>query len=978
MKKNMKTIACGVMSLLLAAPLSASTTESNLVVAQATQSLRKIVSVETINVQSPVGTVPRLPFQVWVTYSDGTSEYRQTKWGNAALAAEQEQAKYPVGKEYQINGVITGDNTTANGYPIVANIKVVEGTYTTPSNQTVAEPLPLNKVTLNGDNRLTSNRELAIQTILSWDVSQQIYNYRDTYGLPTEGYTVADGWDSPTTKLKGHGSGHYMSALAFAFASATDPVQKDQLRKNITRMVNELRECQERTFVWNEELGRYWEARDFAPEEELKKMEGTWKAYETHKTEYTKYGYGYLNAIPAHHAVMIEKYAPYNNEKGVWAPYYTIHKQLAGLIDIANYVDDKEVAAKALLIAKDMGLWIWNRLHYRTFVNKEGTQEERRAKPGNRYEMWNMYIAGEVGGVGESLARLSTMVKDKTEKARLLEASNYFDSPAFYEPLTVNIDDIRTRHANQHIPMIVAALYSYRANNNPDYYNLSENFWNLLQGRYIYSSGGVGNGEMFRQPYTQIMSMNNNVSSDRNRNIHPNPNINETCCAYNLAKLSKDLNCFNPDNAQYMDYYERVLYNQLIGSLHPTHYMTTYHYAVGLDASKQWGNSTPGMSCCGGTGSENHVKYQEAAYFVSDDAIWVGLYLPTTATWDAKKVTIQQDCLWPAEKSTIKIAKGKGKFAMKLRVPYWATQGFDVKLNGKSIADKYQPCSYVTIPTRKWTEKDVVEVIMPFGKHVNYGPDKMEIAATGMNETNTVFTPMWTGTLMYGPLAMVSTGIDHWNKAVIGLNSDLRNVNMNGATTETGTNGNLYTLTVDGRTFQPDYFVDKHSTHYFRIKQNDGTFEWMTNQKVDKSKLAEALQVAKERKDAQEAWNALTVKVPEYAPWAPHGYARLMSKYDEAIKVNENKEAIQDEVSTAAAALNAAINSMRPGNLPELEDMDELFQLMREARRLSRDNAEVKEAMDYAGMVVEYVGDGSGTMDMITKACDKLKALLKK
>jgi hypothetical protein len=239
-----------------------------------------------------------------------------------------------------------------------------------------------------------------------------------------------------------------MSALAFAFASATDPAQKDQLRKNITRMVNELRECQERTFVWNEELGRYWEARDFAPEEELMKMEGTWKAYETHKTEYTKYGYGYLNAIPAHHAVMIEKYAPYNNENGVWAPYYTIHKQLAGLIDIANYVDDKEVAAKALLIAKDMGLWIWNRLHYRTFVQKEGTQEERRAKPGNRYEMWNMYIAGEVGGVGESLARISMMVSDPTEKARLLEASNYFDSPAFFEPLTVNIDDIRTRHAN--------------------------------------------------------------------------------------------------------------------------------------------------------------------------------------------------------------------------------------------------------------------------------------------------------------------------------------------------------------------------------------------------------------------------------------------------------------------------------------------------------------------------------------------------
>ena len=38
------------------------------------------------------------------------------------------------------------------------------------------------------------------------------------------------------------------------------------------------------------------------------------------------------------------------------------------------------------------------------------SQEERRTHPGNRYEMWNMYIAGEVGGMGESLARLSEMV----------------------------------------------------------------------------------------------------------------------------------------------------------------------------------------------------------------------------------------------------------------------------------------------------------------------------------------------------------------------------------------------------------------------------------------------------------------------------------------------------------------------------------------------------------------------------------------
>ncbi len=952
-----------------------------LLTTQCADGIRKIKSVEVINVQSPEGTVPRLPYQVWVTYSDGTSEFRQTKWGNAALATEQEQANaelYPAGKEYKIEGVIIGDNTTPDGYPIEANIKVVSEPYSVPV-QTVAEPLPLNLVTIEGDNRLTSNRELAINTILSWDVSQELYNYRDTYGLPTEGYKLPVGWDSPTTKLKGHGSGHYMSALAFAFASATKKEQKDALRNNISRMVNELRECQERTFVWNDKLGRYWEARDFAPEAELREMKGTWEAFDQHKKDYAKYGYGYLNAIPAHHAALIEMYRAYNNEEWVWAPYYSIHKQLAGLIDIATYVDDKDIADKALLIATDMGMWIWNRLHYRTFVKTDGNREERRAVPGNRYEMWNMYIAGEDGGTGESLSRLSEMTNDADKKAKLLEAASYFDSPAFYEPLSRNIDDIRTRHANQHIPKIISALRSYRGNTNPYYYNIAYNFWTLVQGRYSYSTGGVGNVEMFRQPYTQILSMNNNVSSDRNRNITPNPNINETCCVYNLAKLTKDLNCFNPDDASYMDYYERVLYNQIIGSLHPTHYMTTYQYAVGLNASKPWGNENPQSTCCGGTGSESHVKYQEAAYFTNDNTIWVGLYLPSTANWEKKNVTIKQDCAWPAEKSTITIDKGNGNFAMKLRVPYWATQGFDVTLNGKSVAKNYKPSSYVEIPARDWSEGDKVEVTMPFTKHINFGHDKMETAATGRNETNTPFTPMWVGTIMYGPLAMATDGISNWNEATVTIDSKLDSIQLNGSTGGTGTEGNIYTLTLAGRTFKPDYVLHDHSTHYLRINLiGDPNAEQHNNGEVNKKPLEDAIKIVEERKAAQEAWNALEVKVPEFAPWAPNGYARLMEQYTKSKAVLDNEAATQDEINTTTATLNAVINSMRPGNLAEIEDLNNLLHLLREVRHTKAAGTKAgMEAVEYAEMVLKYVGDGSGTKDMIIKAESTLKALKK-
>ena len=927
------------------------------------QTIAQIMSTEPVCVETPVGHAPRLPYQVWVKYADGKGEYRQVRWTNASEATEQAEANpaiNPVGTIYKVRGFILGDNTTSNGYPITAEVRVVERKKVTVKSEKYAaaipkaEPLPLNMVSIDGENRLTHNRDLDIDQLISLPVKQQLYNYRDTYGLSIEGYPESDGWDSPTTKLKGHGSGHYMSALAFAFASCQDPDKKAILKQHIIEMVDGLRECQERTFVWNEQLGRYWEARDFAPEEELKQMQGTWADFDRYKQGYQKYGYGYLNAIPAQHCVLIEMYRAYNNDSWVWAPYYSVHKQLAGLIDIATYIDDKATAAKALLIAKDMGLWVWNRLHYRTYVKSEGTQAERRARPGNRYEMWNMYIAGEVGGMAESLARLSEMTGNAEEKAHLLEAANYFDSPAFFDPLAKNIDAIRTRHANQHIPMVTGALRSYRGNNNPYYYDLAQNFWTMIQGRYRYAMGGVGNGEMFRQPYSQMTSMCTNVTHWGGRERHE-PTMNETCCAYNLAKLTKDLNCFNPDDARYMDYYERVLYNQIIGSVNPRQYQTVYQYAVGLDASKPWGNETPQATCCGGTGVENHVKYQEAAYFVNDNTIWVALYMPTTAHWEQKGVTIKQECEWPAEKSTIRFANNaaansqlsihNSQFALKLRVPYWATEGFDIKLNGKSIASHYQPSSYVEIPARRWSTKDVVEVTMPFTKHIDFGPDKVD--------------GYWLGALMQGPLVMAATNVKSWDEATVDLSSALNH------------QPSSFNLV-------PDYEGDKHLTHYFRLNLPASTVSMVGNLPTDRSQLRELLLIAKSRMDDQQAWHNMTVKVPEYAPWASHGFARMAEQYKQAQSFMEGADDhySQEEVDKVAAALNAIINAMRPGNLAEPEDLEELQSLLEKVGQLPA-NDHIGRATSYANMVIRYVSDGSGTKDMIERATNQLKEILK-
>ena len=147
---------------------------------------------------------------------------------------------------------------------------------------------------------------------------------------------------------------------------------------------------------------------------------------------------------------------------------------------------------------------------------------------------------------------------------------------------------------------------------------------------------------------------------------------------------------------------------------------------------------------------------------------------------------------------------------------------------------------------------------------------------------------------------------------------------------------------------------------------------------IDKSQLRELLLIAKSRSEEQLAWNELEVKVPEYAPWALHGFNRMMDQYQKALPYLDAplEKYTQEEIDKAAGALNAVINTMRPGNLPELEDMDELMQLLEKAKQLPNDNEKANRAIAYANMVVRYVSDGSGTMDMIQRASNQLKEVL--
>ena len=162
------------------------------------QNQRSIVSIERVSTETPVGNVPQLPYLLWVKYADGYGEYRQVKWLNASEATEKAEANpaiNPVGTKYTIRGFIIGDNTTANGYPVSAEVTVVGNEkMKVKSHKPVAEPLPLNEVSIDGKNRLTWNRDLDIDQLISLPVKQHsIITVTHTVSLPKATPRLTDG-----------------------------------------------------------------------------------------------------------------------------------------------------------------------------------------------------------------------------------------------------------------------------------------------------------------------------------------------------------------------------------------------------------------------------------------------------------------------------------------------------------------------------------------------------------------------------------------------------------------------------------------------------------------------------------------------------------------------------------------------------------------------------------------------------------------
>lgn len=667
-----------------------------------------LVNVSDVEVETAIGNLPRLPSYLQGTYQHGVDGPKvRVLWPSPTDNSAVLQAG-----RYTITGRIPGTNLQPKAVIIVKGSKKSD----TPTSKLVA--FDLNQVSLDADihghkTKFIENRDKFITTLAKTDPNSFLYMFRHAFGQKQpKGAQPLGVWDSQDTKLRGHATGHYLTAIAQAYAgTGYDKMLQANFAKKMEYMVNTLYELSQLSGKPKEASGTYVSDPTAVPT-------GTGKTdYDSDlsdagiRTDYWNWGEGFISAYPPDQFIMLEHGAKYGGQKNqVWAPYYTLHKILAGLMDVYEVSGNK----KALEIATGMSNWVYARL------SQVPTETLIR--------MWNTYIAGEFGGMNEVMARLYRITNESNylKTAQLFDNINMFYGDAAHSHgLAKNVDTFRGLHANQHIPQIVGSIEMYRVSNDPAYYNIADNFWYKAVNDYMYSIGGVAgarnpaNAECFiSQPATLY---ENGFSAGGQ---------NETCATYNMLKLTSDLFLFD-QRPELMDYYERGLYNHILASVAKDSPANTYHVPLRPGSIKQFGNPhMTGFTCCNGTAIESSTKLQNSIYFKSknNDALYVNLYIPSTLKWTERKVTVEQTTSFPNEDHTSLTIKGSGKFDIHVRVPNWATKGFFVKINGTAQKVQAKPGSYLKI-SRNWKDGDVIDLQMPFQFHLDPVMDQQNIAS---------------------------------------------------------------------------------------------------------------------------------------------------------------------------------------------------------------------------------------------------------
>ena len=255
---------------------------------------------------------------------------------------------------YTVAGRVPGTSFAPKATVIV---KVPVGIMTPPSR--LVEAFPLSQVQLDPDatgrpTPFIRNRDKFIRGLAASNPDNFLYNFRDAFGQPQPaGAQQLEGWDNQTTRLRGHASGHYLTAIAQAYASTT---YDEELRANFLQKMNYVIDTLHELSQKSGKPARPGEPSVAAPTA-VPPGAGR-KGYDSNlragaiRTDYWNWGAGFISAYPPDQFIMLEAGATYGTQDSqIWAPYYTLHKILAGLLDCYEVGGN----TKALEIAKGHG-----------------------------------------------------------------------------------------------------------------------------------------------------------------------------------------------------------------------------------------------------------------------------------------------------------------------------------------------------------------------------------------------------------------------------------------------------------------------------------------------------------------------------------------------------------------------------------------------------------------------------------------------
>lgn len=524
-----------------------------------------------------------------------------------------------------------------------------------------AEPFDNGEALLTPDSSFYLAQQEMLEFLLSLDANQMLYSFREACQLDTKGAPPMDGWDSPDSLLRGHTTGHFLSALALCYKVTGD---QDILQKAVY-MIDSLAECQEKF------------------EEQMPGNPGFLSAYTDEQFD------------------LLEEYTPYPK---IWAPYYTLHKIFAGLLECYKSAGIKS----ALTIAEKLGLWTYHRL--------ERLSHEQRMR------MWGMYIAGEFGGMNDVLAELYLLTKNE----KFLIAARYFDNDKLFSPMEHNINALNNLHANQHIPQILGAMKLFEATGEKRCYKIAENFWEMAVASYTYVIGGIGEGEMFRKPDCIAGTLSNRTA--------------ESCASYNMLKLTKELYKYNP-KVSYMDYYERTLMNHILASKdHSSSGESTYFFPLAPGFRREFECEN---SCCHGTGMESHFKYAESVFWHDKENIYVNLFLSAKLCWAEKGIVLKQTVREDAPGNIVLELENTSPVKLFIRMPYW-TDSYTVHIDGQEVSPAYEN-GYLVLEQNAGHSK--IEISFACGLYLEHTKDDTSICS-----------------LKYGPYVLAALSDDDFLK----------------------------------------------------------------------------------------------------------------------------------------------------------------------------------------------------------------------